>query len=141
MMNAIDEIVENFSLLDDWETRYHYVIELGDRLPPYPEEARDGAHKVPGCVSQVWLLTRCGQGENPHLDFLADSDSHIVRGLLSIVLALLSAKRAGDILQMDTEGFFKQLGLDEHLTPQRSNGLRAVIARIRAEAQAAYDGK
>jgi len=139
MNETIEEIVENFSLLDDWEARYSYVIELGAALDPYPQEARDAAHKVPGCVSQVWLLTKRKGQENPQLEFLADSDSHIVRGLLYIMLALFSCQKARDILATDVEAFLTKLGLDEHLTPQRSNGLRSVIARIYAQAQSALD--
>jgi len=141
MNETIEEIIENFSLLDDWETRYSYVIELGGALEPYPQEARDAAHKVPGCVSQVWLLTKQDEQKDPRLEFLADSDSHIVRGLLYIMLALFSGQKASDILATDIEVFLTKLGLDEHLTPQRSNGLRSVIARIYAEARSALDGE
>lgn len=135
MTQTIKDIVEAFSLLDNWEERYRYVIELGHDLPPYPEAARNNAHKVPGCVSQVWLLSqRSGEQEDPVLTFKGDSDAHIVRGLVYIALALYSGKRASEILRTDPEAILAGLGLDEHLTPQRSNGLRSMIARIRAEA-------
>jgi len=127
---VIDEIIENFSLLEDWEDRYRYVIELGSLLEPYPKEKRDEFHKVQGCVSQVWLeYTR--QKETDTLTFLADSDAHIVRGLLTIILSLYNHKKPVDILALDADSFLASLGLNEHLTPQRANGVRAVIERIR----------
>jgi len=125
----IDEIVENFSLLDDWEDRYRYVIELGDMLAPYPQDKRDEAHKVQGCVSQVWLASSHNEGI---LTFLADSDAHIVRGLLFILLELYHGLKPADILAVEVDKFLTALGLDAHLTPQRANGVRAVIERIRA---------
>ncbi|WP_110750999.1 SufE family protein [Phyllobacterium leguminum] len=137
MTQTIDDIIADFDMLDEWEDRYRYVIDLGRDLKPYPEDARDAAHKVQGCVSQVWLKTQIGQGADPAIAFLGDSDAHIVRGLVAIVLALYSGRRASEILAIDAQGILKTLGLDEHLTPQRSNGLRAMIARIRTEAQGA----
>ncbi|PRD45785.1 cysteine desulfuration protein SufE [Phyllobacterium phragmitis] len=137
MTQTIDDIVTDFDVLDEWEDRYRYVIDLGRDLKPYPDDARDAAHKVQGCVSQVWLKTEIGEGEDPEITFLGDSDAHIVRGLVAIVLALYSGRKASEILAIDPDSVLKTLGLDEHLTPQRSNGLRAMIRRIRAEAQAA----
>jgi len=135
MTQTINDIADAFSLLEDWEDRYRYVIELGSELETYPEEARDNAHKVPGCVSQVWLLTeRSGDKADPVLTFKGDSDAHIVKGLVYIVLALYSGKRASRILATDAEAIMAELGLDAHLTPQRSNGLRSMVARIRQEA-------
>ena len=136
---TIDEITENFSLLDDWDDRYRYVIELGRSLPPFPEEARTQSNKVQGCASQVWLTTRMqpNGGHGPVMTFLADSDAHIVRGLIAILFALYSGKPARDILSVDALGLFDQLGLRENLTPQRSNGLRSMVERIRSEANAA----
>lgn len=135
MTSSIDTIRDDFSFLDDWEDRYRYIIELGGALPPYPEHVRDDAHKVPGCVSQVWLHTIRGEGENPELTFEGDSDAHIVRGLVAIVLALYSGRKASDVLTVDAEATLRELGLDEHLTPQRANGLRSMVKRIRAEAE------
>ncbi|AQT46881.1 MULTISPECIES: SufE family protein [Bartonella] len=134
MTDTIDDILESFALLDDWEDRYRYVIELGRELPPYPEEARDDVHKVPGCVSQVWLLTKRGEGDDPVMTFQGDSDAHIVRGLVYILTTYYSGKRASEILDADIEKVLKTLGLDENLTPQRSNGLRSMVERIRLEA-------
>jgi cysteine desulfuration protein SufE len=136
-MTVIDTIRDDFAFLDDWEDRYRYIIELGERLAPYPDAARDAAHKVQGCVSQVWLLTRHGVGSDPVLEFEGDSDAHIVRGLVAIVLALFSHKHASEILRIDAEAIMREFGLDEHLSPQRANGLRAMIKRIKREAQAA----
>lgn len=137
MSTSFDAIRDDFAFLDDWEERYRYIIELGNELEPLPDSARDEAHKVPGCVSQVWLHTTLGQGDDPRLDFLGDSDAHIVRGLIAVLLALYGGRRASEILGTDAEAALRELGLDEHLTPQRSNGLRAMVKRICKEAQAA----
>ena len=137
-MAAIDEIIENFAVLDDWDDRYRYVIELGRTLEPLPESARTEANKVQGCASQVWMATRRkpnGDGE-PILSFVGDSDAHIVRGLIAILFALYSGKPARDILATDAVAVFDQLGLREHLTPQRSNGFRSMVARIQSDARA-----
>ena len=136
-MAAIETIRDDFAFLDDWEDRYRYVIELGGDLAPYPDSVRDDAHKVQGCVSQVWLHTARGEGDDPELLFLGDSDAHIVRGLVAILLALYSGRRASEILDIDAEETLRELGLDEHLTPQRANGLRSMIRRIRSEAERA----
>ncbi len=138
-MTTIDEIVENFTLLDEWDDRYRYVIELGRTLAPLPEGAHSEANKVRGCASQVWLLTHVKPdgAAGPTLSFDGDSDAHIVRGLIAIVIALYSGKRAKEILETDALDLFDRIGLREGLTPQRSNGLRSMIERIRAEAKAA----
>jgi cysteine desulfuration protein SufE len=135
----IDEIVENFALLDEWDDRYRYLIELGRELPPLPETARTAENKVQGCASQVWLATsaRPNGGAGPVLTFQGDSDAHIVRGLIAILFALYSGKPAGDILSTDAIALFERLGLRDHLTPQRSNGFRSMVERIRRDAQAA----
>lgn len=133
----IDAIYEDFELLDDWEDRYRYVIDLGRELKDFPDDQRNDANRVPGCVSQVWLTTRQGDGPDPVIMFDGDSDAHIVRGLVAIVLALFSGRKASAILQTDAEAALARLGLDQHLTPQRSNGLRAMVRRIRRDAQAA----
>jgi cysteine desulfuration protein SufE len=138
-MAAIDEIIENFALLDDWDDRYRYVIELGRTLEPLPEGARTEVNKVQGCASQVWLDTRVepnGAG-GPTLAFVGDSDAHIVRGLIAILFALYSGKPARDILGTDAVALFEKLALREHLTPQRSNGFRSMVERIKRDAAAA----
>lgn len=136
---TIDELIENFALLDEWDDRYRYVIELGRTLEPFPEAARTEANKVLGCASQVWLTTDVaadGAG-GPVLTFSGDSDAHIVRGLIAIALAIYSGKRAEEILATDALALFDRLGLREHLTPQRSNGLKSMIGRIRDDARRA----
>ena len=137
MSTSIQMIRDDFSLLEEWEDRYRYVIELGEALPPFPDSARDDAHKVRGCVSQVWLLTDRAAGEDPVIRFQGDSDAHIVRGLVAIMLALFSGRRASEILAIDAEELLRALGLDEHLTPQRANGLRSMVKRIRQDAETA----
>lgn len=138
-MATIDEIVENFTLLDEWDDRYRYVIELGRTLPPLADSAHIDANKVQGCASQVWLLTHVkpdGAG-GPILTFEGDSDAHIVRGLVAILFALYSGKSAREILAVDALSLFDRIGLRENLTPQRSNGLRSMVERIRREANTA----
>ena len=137
MNENIQSIIDDFAFLDEWEDRYRYVIELGERLAPFPDSARDAGHKVPGCVSQVWLLSERGEGPDPVIKFLGDSDAHIVRGLVAIMLALFSGQRASNILETDAEGLMRTLGLEEHLTPQRANGLRSMIKRIKRDAEEA----
>ena len=134
MLPAVDEIVANFELLDDWEERYRYLIELGRMLPPLAPEAHSDANKVQGCASQVWL-ERSVEGAGPEavLCWRGDSDAHIVRGLIALLLALYSGKRAQEVLAADALGLFRSLGLSEHLTPQRSNGVRSMVERIRGD--------
>jgi cysteine desulfuration protein SufE len=136
---TINEIIENFSLLQDWDDRYRYVIELGRGLAPLPGPEHSEANKVQGCASQVWLATRIapdGSG-GPVLTFLGDSDAHIVRGLIAILFAMYSDRHARDILATDAVATFERLGLREHLTPQRSNGFRSMVERIRSDARTA----
>ena len=136
---SIDEIIENFSLLDDWDDRYRYVIELGRSLAPLPEAERSEANKVQGCASQVWLASEVERdgAAGPLLNLTGDSDAHIVRGLIAILFALYSGKPAREILSTDAVELFERLGLREHLTPQRSNGFRSMVERIRADARGA----
>lgn len=136
MTLSIDEIVANFELLDDWEERYRYLIELGRLMEPLPETAYCDANKVQGCASQVWLETRFEPGETvPVMHLRGDSDAHIVKGLVALLTALYNRKSAQDILATDALALFKELGLSEHLTPQRSNGVRSMVSRIRQDAQ------
>ena len=135
----VEEIVENFDLMEEWDDRYRYLIELGRALPPLPDEARNDANKVRGCASQVWLATsvKPNGAAGPVLSFIGDSDAHIVRGLIAVLFALYSGKGAKDILSTDAVALFEKLGLREHLTPQRSNGFRSMVERIRKDAGAA----
>jgi cysteine desulfuration protein SufE len=138
-MTTLDEIIDNFSLLEEWDDRYRYVIELGRGLSPLSDQDRTDANKVQGCASQVWLATtvRPNGQRGPALTFYGDSDAHIVRGLIAILFAMFSGKPAQEILSADAIALFERLGLREHLTPQRSNGFRSMVERIRADARAA----
>ncbi len=134
---SYDDIVADFEFLDEWEDRYRYVIELGRSLDPLTQDAHNEANKVHGCVSQVWLQTTIDKNPDgdPVLHFKGDSDAHIVSGLVAIMLTLFSGQTAKKILETDANAALKQLGLDEALTPQRSNGLASMIQRIKSDAQ------
>lgn len=136
---SIDRLISDFSLLDEWEDRYRYVIELGRDLDPLPDRDRTPANKVQGCVSQVWIKTEVkgGNGSAPVLTFRGDSDAHIVRGLIAILFMLFSGRTAAEITATDAQAVLSSLGLDQHLTPQRSNGLVAMVKRIQSDARAA----
>jgi cysteine desulfuration protein SufE len=135
---TIDEIRDNFALLEDWDDRYRYVIELGRTLEPMPEQEHSADNKVQGCTSQVWLSKRLGRdGGEPVLSYLGDSDAHIVRGLIAILLTLYSGRTPRDILATDAIAVFDEFGFRDHLTPQRSNGLRSMVERIRSDARQA----
>jgi cysteine desulfuration protein SufE len=135
---TIDEIRDNFALLDDWDDRYRYVIELGRTLTPMPETEHSAANKVQGCTSQVWLSRHIDRsGTEPILTYLGDSDAHIVRGLVAILLTLYSGRTPREILAADALSVFDEFGFREHLTPQRSNGLRSMVERIRSDAREA----
>ena len=137
-MTTIDEIRDNFELLDEWDDRYRYVIELGRTLEPMSEAEHSAANKVQGCVSQVWLqkLVDRSNGELT-LKYRGDSDAHIVRGLVAIVLALYSGRTPQQILDTDAIAVFNEFGFRDHLTPQRSNGLRSMVERIKTDAKEA----
>ena len=138
---TLDDIRNDFALLDDWEDRYRYLIELGRGLEPLPEDARNDDNKVRGCASQVWLLTAVdGKGGDPVLHFVGDSDAHIVRGLIAVLMALYSGREASTILATNAQEVFAELGLRDHLTPQRSNGLNSMVERIRNDALTAQLG-
>jgi cysteine desulfuration protein SufE len=135
-MTTIDEIRENFELLEDWDDRYRYVIELGRTLEPMPEAEHSAANKVQGCASQVWLSRSTERkGGEILLKYLGDSDAHIVRGLIAVLLTLYSGHTPQQILDTDAVAVFDQLGFREHLTQQRSNGLRSMVERIRSDAR------
>jgi cysteine desulfuration protein SufE len=138
IMTTIDEIRDNFELLEEWDDRYRYVIELGRTLEPMPEAAHSLENKVNGCVSQVWLSKKLERnGDGAVLKYLGDSDAHIVRGLIAILLTLYSGRTPQEILATDAINVFDEFGFREHLTPQRSNGLRSMVERIRNDARTA----
>ena len=132
---AFAEIAENLSFLDDWEDRYRYLIELGQALPPLPETERTPENKVHGCASQVWLSSETAlKGGEPVLNFQGDADALIVKGLVAILIALYSGRPASEIAATDAVALFDSLGLREHLTTQRANGVAAMAKRMRGEA-------
>ena len=133
-MTELAQIIDDFAFLEEWEDRYRYVIELGKALPDLPDDKRISTNKVQGCASQVWLVTHSDGGADPVLTFEGDSDAHIVKGLVAIVLATYSGKPASEIARLDALDVFGKIGLVEHLSPQRANGLRSMIKRIRNEA-------
>jgi cysteine desulfuration protein SufE len=143
----IDDIIGNFELLEEWEDRYRYLIELGRNLPAFPEALRTDANKVRGCVSQVWLASALkgdggrNGGAAPVLEFQGDSDAHIVRGLVAVLFALVQGRTPEEVLAADAKTLFAELGLAEHLTPQRSNGFFSMVERIRADAREAVGSR
>lgn len=133
---TLSEIIENFEFLDDWEDRYRYIIELGRTLDPISSDERTDENKVRGCASQVWLVTNIDRSaDDPVLTFKGDSDAHIVSGLIAILLAIYSGRTANDILSTDAKEIFAELGLSEHLTQQRSNGVASMVSRIHKDAE------
>ena len=134
---SIDDILDDFAYLEDWEDRYRYVIELGKAMPPLAEEDHVEANKVRGCASQVWLISQADRSVPPVLTFFGDSDALIVRGLIAILVALYSGRTASEIAAIDPEAIFAKFGLRDHLTAQRSNGLSSMVARIRRDAEQA----
>lgn len=133
-MARFDELAADFALLSDWEERYRHLIELGRTLAPLSAEEHGETQKVRGCASQVWLVAERGAGEDPVLSFRGDSDAHIVRGLIALLIALYSGRRADEILKIDARGELARLDLEGHLSAQRANGLHAMVERIREEA-------
>ena len=130
---AFEEIAETFALLDDWEERYRYVIDLGRALPPLDEADKGPQSKVDGCASQVWIVpVVSGAGAAARFSFRGDSDAMIVRGLIAILAALYNGLTVGEIERVEAEAELARLGLDDHLSSQRSNGLKAMVERIRA---------
>jgi cysteine desulfuration protein SufE len=139
----IAEIESNFELLEDWEDRYRYLIELGQGLQPLAPGEYDPATKVKGCASQVWLVSSAEPDGGPQarLHFRGDSDAHIVKGLIAVLIALYSGRTAQDILATDAGPVFARLGLNEHLSPQRSNGFASMVSRVRQDASALAGGE
>jgi len=133
---AFEDIAENFEFLDDWEDRYRYVIDLGKAMAPLEDALKVRATKVDGCASQVWLVPSISDGV---FRFRGDSDAMIVRGLIAVLLALFDGLTLEDVLKVDAGAELARLGLDQHLSAQRSNGLRAMLERIRAQSSAALE--
>jgi cysteine desulfuration protein SufE len=136
LVTDLDGLLADFEVLDDWEDRYRHVIDLGRDLPPFDDSARTAENKVRGCASQVWITSRVnGTPQDPVLSFSGDSDALIVKGLIAIAFMIYSGKPAREILQTDAAVVLRQLGLSDHLTPQRSNGFASMIARIKSDAR------
>ena len=133
----IEEIIENFEFLDEWDDRYRYLIELGGMLPEFDEALQTPENKVQGCVSQVWLTASSNGEADPVLSFSGTSDAHLVKGLVAIALAIFSGKRATQIIDIDERTVFDKIELSEHITPQRSNGLNSLVERIKSHAKQA----
>ncbi len=141
MTSDLDSIRDDLSFLDDWEERYRYIIDLGRTLAPLSEDEHSETNQVRGCASQVWLISETQRADgNTHLVFRGDSDAHIVKGLVALALALFSGKTPDAILATDAQAFFAEIGLKDHLTPQRSNGLASMVARIKDDARRAQTG-
>jgi cysteine desulfuration protein SufE len=138
MNETLEELAAEFDLMGDWEDRYRYVIDLGRELAPLTDAERSESNKVRGCASQVWLVTEAGSGGT--LAFRGDSDAHIVRGLIAIVVRLYSNRTPDEILAFDPRAAFDRLGLAGALSTQRSNGLFSMIERIRRDAAAVRAG-
>ena len=133
----IQDMIDDFAFLSDWEERYTHVIDMGKNLAPLEPSEKNIASKVKGCVSQVWLVSERNGDDDPIITFRGDSDAHIVKGLVAVTLQIFSGRTASMIGALDAPHILKQLELDEHLSPQRSNGLKAMIGRIKLEAEAA----
>lgn len=133
MLPTTEEILEDIEFFDDWEERYKYIIDLGKALQPFPEALHTPERLVKGCQSNVWIEVQSDAGA---LNFLVDSDAVIVRGLLAVVMAAFDRKTPAQILAFDIDGYFAQLDLENHLSPTRGNGLRSIVARIKAIAEA-----
>lgn len=137
-VESFEELVETFEFMDDWEDRYRYVIDLGKALPPMDDSLKNAATKVDGCASQVWIAPEIeGEGADRRLTFIGDSDAMIVKGLIAVLRVLLNGKPPAEIAKTDALAAFAELGMDQHLSAQRSNGLRAMIERLRTLSAAA----
>jgi cysteine desulfuration protein SufE len=134
---AFEEIAGNFELLEDWEDRYRYLIDLGNQLEPLSDSEHVPVNKVHGCASQVWLVTEASGRTDPVLRFRGDSDAHIVRGLIAVLLAIFSGKPSSEIVSTNEKALLDRLRLTEHISAQRSNGLRSMVARIKQIAREA----
>ena len=131
---SLDSLFDDFALFDDWEDRYRYIIEIGQNLEPLSDDEHSEEFKVPGCVSQVWLVS---EKSGDRMLFRGDSDAHIVSGLVAILLTIYNDKTPEEILAIDIKAIFNRLGLNEHLSPQRSNGFSSMVQRIRKDAETA----
>ena len=128
----VEELIDNFTFLDDWEDRFRYLIDLGRKLEPMAESLKTEETKVRGCTSQVWIVDEVRPGSPPTLHFIADSDAHIVKGLIAVLLSVYDGRTPEEILGIDIRQVIGQLGFEQHLSPNRANGLFSMVERIRA---------
>lgn len=131
---TIEDLLENFELLEDWDSRYAYLVELGEALPPMPEEFRTEENRVKGCMSQVWV-SAVPDGQGDTISYVGDCDTAIIKGVLAVLIGLFSGRTASDIARLDVESLFHQLGLKENLSPNRHVGVYAIVALMREQAQ------
>jgi cysteine desulfuration protein SufE len=134
---TLDELADTFDMLDNWEERYRYLIELGRKLPEMPASEHDEAHQVRGCMSQVWLAGDVGEAPEKRLSLRGDSDAHIVKGLIAVLLGLTSGRTPQEVLDLDLQAAFTRLGLESHLSMNRRNGFYAMVERIKSMAHSA----
>ena len=135
-MHDLDEAVEVFELLGDWEQRYQYLVELGEGLPAMPEALKTDANKVKGCMSQVWVSARRSNAAPERLAFHGDCDTSIIKGVLALLIQLTSDRTAAEVEALDVDAFFSRLGLDEHLSPNRHVGIYAIVDLMKQQARA-----
>lgn len=137
-MPNLEEILDNMEFLENWEDKYKYIIELGQSINNFDDALKNNSTKVNGCLSQVWLYSKINQNKNGEnvLNFVGDSDAFIVKGLIAILIAIYSEKKPSEILEIKHEYIFTKFGLQNHLSPQRSNGLLSMIQRIKDDAHA-----
>jgi cysteine desulfuration protein SufE len=137
-MPNLEEILDNMEFLENWEDKYKYIIELGQSINNFDDALKNNSTKVNGCLSQVWLYSKINQNKNGEkvLNFVGDSDAFIVKGLIAILIAIYSEKKPSEILEIKHEDIFTKFGLQNHLSPQRSNGLLSMIQRIKDDAHA-----
>lgn len=128
---TLDRLYTTFEMLEDWEDRYRVIIDLGKKLPDFPEEGKIEENRIRGCVSQVWMIPRVSDEDPPRIEFIADSDSHIVKGLIAILMMVYSGKSSDEIRAINMEEIFQNLGLEEHLSPNRRNGFYSMVEWIR----------
>ena len=127
----LERLIETFAEIDDWEERYSIIIDLGNKLPPMPDEQKIEENKVHGCLSQVWMISHTSEDNPPRYTFSMDSDAHIVKGLIAILQIVFSGKTAEDIRNISIDDVFKQLGLEQHLSPNRRNGFYSMVQKIK----------
>ncbi len=127
----VQELIENFAFLEDWEDRFRYLIDLGRKLPPMDAALKTDESKVRGCTSQVWIVEEVVPGNPPTLHFQADSDAHIVKGLIAVLLSIYEGRSPAEVLAIDIKGAIGELGFEQHLSPNRANGLFSMVERIR----------